>query len=72
MASKEIRKETEKNIKQAAKKHIRKKKIDKNTKVHLNPEIKDAIKEINKLRKTVLTNRKEGIKSYRKVTNRVI
>lgn len=61
----------QKTIKQAANKHVRKKEIDNKTKAHLTPEIKDAIKEIKKLRKTVLTNRKEWIDACRNVTNMV-
>ena len=69
--AKKVEKKLQKTIKQAAKKHVRKKEIDNKTKAHLTPEIKDAIKEINKLRKTVLTNRKEWIDACRNVTNMV-
>ena len=69
--TRKVEKKLQKTIKQAAKKHVRKKEIDNKTKAHLTPEIKEAIKEINKLRKTVLTNRAEWIDACRNVTNMV-
>ena len=56
-------KKLEKIIKKAALKHVTKKKVDNRVKPGLTPEIKEAIKKRNQLRKTVATNRKEWVEA---------
>jgi ribonuclease HI len=52
----------------AANKHVRKKKIGNNTKPYLSKELKEAIKERNRLRATRAANRKEWVEAANRVT----
>ena len=55
----------------AAKKHVTKKKVTSTTRTDLTPEIKEAIKRRNQLRKTRAANRKEWVKSCHEVTDMI-
>ena len=66
-----MRKGTEKRLRniitKAANAHVKKKKVTNKTKPGLTTEIKEAIKERNKLRKTRAANRREWVEACHKV-----
>ena len=62
-----LEKRLRKAILKAANKHVKKKKITTRTKPGLTPEIKEAIKERNKLRETRAANRREWVDACNKV-----
>ena len=60
-----------KTILKAANKHICKKKVTEKTKCYMTEDVKKEIKERNKLRRTISTNREEWIESCKKVSEMI-
>jgi hypothetical protein len=66
-----LEKRLRKIILKAANKHVKKKKVTNKTKPGLTPEIKEAIKERNRLRETIADNRREWVDACNKVREMV-